>query len=197
MMWRIIPTLLLGFYINYKIVKDADEEFILDTLFLGCLLFVFFTILIATITYDFRKFKAKKSSHEFLPSILGVLFILSFFTTNYILKYRDKSPIILSAIYQGDLSDAWFEFRENGTYKFTNSGLLGADYFRGTYTIKDSMITLDKDTINNIIQSKTLAIRTKTDWDSTTKYALYQIDSQFNIVDPNFIFIVNEDHRKN
>jgi len=76
-----------------------------------------------------------------------------------ILSLRDSSPIIISAVYNGDFNGAYFKFREDGTYKFVDYAGIGADITRGNYVIKDSLITLDESTIGNVIVSNQLAIR--------------------------------------
>lgn len=60
---------------------------------------------------------------------------------------------------------------------------------RGNYKIKDSLITLDRSEIRNVIVSNKLAIRI----DSTNTKMLIQIDNKHSVLNDNFKFIVNDD----
>lgn len=181
---------------NYKFIKDSDNVFILDLYVEFAISFIFLISLIATILRDKKEYKLTKSNSSFLPTIVGLLFVLSFFVTNYLLTARDKSPILIQANYDGGFNGCGFEFREDGTYKFFNGSGLGVDYFRGNFTIKDSIITLDKSDIDNVIKSKFLAIRPYQNSDTTRTKIIFQINDKHEIEDKDFGFIVNEDNRK-
>ena len=122
---------------------------------------------------------------------MGFLILFSFVITHVFLLMRDNSPVIIHAGYDGDFNGAWFEFRKDGTYKFGNHASLGADYFRGKYELKDSIITLDKNKIDNVIKTNKLAIRNEIYGDSTST-VIYQIDENHKVIDKNFKFFVHE-----
>ncbi|MBI3235346.1 MAG: hypothetical protein HYZ42_15140 [Bacteroidetes bacterium] len=193
--WRLTPTLTLGLFLNYKLIKDADDEFIFDGIVLGSLLIVFLFALLWTNIKDSKEYKQTKSKLSFIPTLSGLLVIVSLIVSNYLLKSRDNSPVLIQAGYDGGFNGAWFDFREDGTYKFANSGGIGATYFRGTYTLKDSMIILDKSNIDIVIKTHNLVIRKIINQDSTTELLLYQINDRYEIVDKQFVFTVNEDNR--
>lgn len=110
---------------------------------------------------------------------------------NLSLKMRDNSPVIIQAGYDGGYNGAWFDFRKDGTYKFVNSGGVGATIFRGKYTIRDSIITLDKSNLE-FLKSDKFAIREIFNPDSENEKVMYQIDKKHNILDKNFCFRINE-----
>ena len=58
---------------------------------------------------------------------------------------------MLRANYDGDINGFSLEFRKDGTYKFCNYSVLGGKYFRGKYLLKDSIITLDRNNIDDVI----------------------------------------------
>src|SRR5690606_12599467 len=106
----------------------------------GFLILIFLIFLGFSLNTDYRKYKYKKSWKNLIPSIIGILILISFIITSLILKMRDNSPVIIQAGYDGGYNGAWFEFRKDGTYKFVNHAGIGADYFRGNYELKDSII---------------------------------------------------------
>jgi hypothetical protein len=192
--WRLIPIILIGLILNYRLIKCADNEFIFDAEILFIIGFVFFLFYAFDIYLDIKEYSKNRSVLSFLPTITGFFIVLSFFVTNHILMSRDKSPILIQAGSDGGFNGAWFEFREDGTYKFVNSGGIGASYFRGTYSVNDSIITLDKANINNVIKNNKLAIRIVKSFGA--KRLLYQINDKHIILPKEIIFTINEDNRK-
>jgi hypothetical protein len=193
--WRLIPILILGLFLNYKLIKTADDEFFLDGIVLGGLLIGLLLFLFLTIFKDTKEYRSTNSKLSFLPTAIGLFTILTLVLTDYLLKSRDNSPVLIQAGYDGGYNGAWFDFREDGTYKFVNSGGIGATYFRGTYSLNDSIIILDKSNIDNVIQTQKLVIRKVYSQDSKEKPMLYQINDRHEIVDKEFAFTVNEDNR--
>lgn len=190
--FRLIPILVIGLSVNYLFIKDADSNILFGGAFLAGLLIVFLVALMWANIRDTKEYKDTKSKLSFIPTVLGLILILSFICTEFFLKSRDNSPIIISA---GDTYGYWFEFREDGTYKFSNIGRLRANYFRGTYTINDSIITLDKSNIDNVVKGKKLIILT-TPHAYTTKKMLYQINDKKEIVNKEFVLTLEIDNRK-
>lgn len=187
---------MFGFILNYKLIIDADNEFIFDGMVLGFIFFVFLLVLLWININDIKKYRITKSKISYTPSILGLLVILSLVVTNSVLKSRDNSPILIQAGFDGGYNGSWFEFRVDGTYKFVNSGGIGASYFRGTYKINDSIILLDKTNIDNVIQTSRLLLRNERNQNSTTSLMLYQINEKQEIIDKEGAFTVNEDNRR-
>jgi len=189
--WLIIPLLIIGFYYNFWTIKNADTEIIFDGIIYAFLILIFLIFLGFAINKDLKKFKKYKSWKSFIPSMFGFLILISFFATGISLKLRDNSPIIIQAGYDGGYNGAWFEFRKDGTYKFGNHAGIGADYFRGKYKLKDSIIILDKNEIDKVINTNKLAIRNENDGNSDSKI-IYQIDENHNVIDKEIKFHVNK-----
>ncbi|WP_312076343.1 hypothetical protein [Chryseobacterium sp.] len=120
------------------------------------------------------------------------MILISFAVVSLILNIRDNSRVIIYAVYDGDFNGAWFEFREDGTYKYVDHAGIGADITRGNYQIKDSIITLDKNKIGNMIVSNTLIIREENYGNSKYK-VLYQINKNNIIINRNFKFLIDND----
>ncbi|MEP6467799.1 MAG: hypothetical protein ABJB05_15925 [Parafilimonas sp.] len=190
-----IPIILVGLLLNGFILSNADEDFIFKNEIILLLALVFIAIFVWIIYKDKKVFKNTKSRLSFLPTITAIIFIVSFLITNIVLANRDNSPIIIQAGYDGGFNGAWFEFRKDGTYKFGNSGGIGITYSRGKYILKDSLITLDKDNIDNTIQSKLLIIRKEKIID-TLEQVIYQINQEHQIISKDLKFIIHVDKRK-
>ncbi|MDF2438869.1 MAG: hypothetical protein K0Q95_3245 [Bacteroidota bacterium] len=192
---RLIPILIVGLFLDHIIIVDSDSSFILTGMMFGLVSIIFLLLFCWVLYRDQRIYRATSNKLNFIPTIAGLLLILSFFVTSYVLSLRDKSPKLLQAAYDGGYNGAWFEFREDGTYKFCNSSGIGVDYFRGKYSMTDTIITLDKMNIDNVIKSNKLAIRQNLSLASPTK-EIYQINDNHAMVDKNFVFTVNFDNRK-
>ena len=168
-----------GIYYLYFSIKNADNTFIFDGIiyFLLILLFiVFFTI---TFKNDFKNFKVSKNYKSFLFTTVGVLMIFINIVCQLYLSSRDDSAIILKAFYDGDYNGSSLEFREDGMYKFSNGSGLGESIQRGSYSINDTVITLDKTNIDNVIQSKSLLLRKGL---NGADIKILQVDNNFNLI---------------
>ncbi len=185
--WRLIPSLLLGLFLNYKLINNADDEFVFDFIVGGILLIVFLITLLWTINKDTKEYRQTKSKQSFIPTSTGLFVIITLIGTDYLLNLRDSSPVIIQAGYDGGFNGAWYDFRKDGTYKFANHSGIGATYIRGTYILKDSLITLDKPNVDNSILTNKLIF---------SNGSLYHINDRHEIVDKEFAFNVNQDNRK-
>ena len=189
--WILIPLILIGFYYDLWTIQNADKEMIFQEFIYGTLILVFIIFLVISIFKDLKKYRKEKIWLNFIPTIIGFLILFSFIIINLSFKIRDNSPVIIQAGYDGGYNGAWFDFRKDGTYKFVNSGGIGADIFRGNYKIEDSIITLDKDNLE-FLKTDKLAIRQFIYPDSTSQRFIYQIDKKHNVIEKNFRFTVNE-----
>ena len=185
--------LIIGFYYNLWRIQNADTEMVFQEFFYCFLLLLFLIFLGFSIRKDSKKNKISKSFESYIPSIIGVLILISFGINALILSLRDRSSVIMQAGYDGGYNGAWFEFREDGTYKFVDHAGIGADITRGKYQIIDSIIHLDKSKIGNVIVSNKLAIRQEDYMDSTRVKMLYQIDEKHSVVNGDFKFTINEE----
>jgi hypothetical protein len=192
---RLIPILIVGLFLDHIIIVDSNSSFIFTGMMFGFVGIIFLLLFCWVLYRDKKLYRTTSNKLNFTPTITGLLLIVSFFVTNYTLSLRDKSPILLKAGYDGGYNGAWFEFREDGTYKFSNSSGIGVDYFRGKYSITDTIIILDKMNIDNVIQSNKLVIRQNPSLTSPTK-EIYQINDNHIVIDKNFVFIINLDNRK-
>ena len=191
--WLVLPLAIVGFYYLLFSIRNADTEMIFDGFIYVFILLIFFIVLGFSFKKDYKANKIKQNWLNFIPSIFGIILLISFGVTELVLIMRDNSPVLLSANYNGDFNGAWFEFRSDGTYKFVNHAGVGAQYFRGNYTLEDSIITLDRKEIDGVIFTNKLAIRDKAFVDLKYKI-LYQIDENHKVVSKTFCFLVDKNH---
>lgn len=180
--WTILPILLIGYLFTKSYIESFNESFIFDFEILVILGITFLLFLLITFRKDYKLYAIEHKFFNFSISFIGLLFIISFSIIKFTGDNLDKSPIVLQAGYDGGYNGAWFEFRDDGKYKFSNSSGLGATFFRGKYVLKDSLIILDVDSIDNIISSNTLAIR---------KNSLINIDKKHNSTSKYFKFNIH------
>jgi len=192
--WPLIPLFIIGLYLNYKLIKDADNQFILDGMIELTLIIGFLLVFFLALYRDYKFYYRTKLKLSFLTSFIGFLLVLSCITIYYFLEARDNSPILIKANTFSDINGASFEFREDGAYKFVNSSVLNSDISRGTYEIQGGTITLDKSNIDNFIKSKNLVFSQSIDPNS--KLMIYQVNDKNEIIDEPYGFTVIEDHRK-
>ncbi|WP_131777651.1 hypothetical protein [Chryseobacterium sp. JAH] len=163
------------------------QEFVYAFLLLLFLIFLGFAV-----NNDLKKYHISRSLTSFIPSVIVFLILISFAVNAFVLSLRDNSRVLIHAEYDGGFNGAYFKFREDGTYKFVDHAGVGADIIRGNYQIKDSIITLYKNEIGNIIVSNTLLFREENYGDSKFK-VLYQINKNHIIINPNIKFLINDD----
>ena len=182
--WTFLPICFFG----YLFIKSYNgifyETFIFDVeilVILGSLFFLFITIY-----KDYNIFQKEHKLYNLSGSIIGFLLIIFFFTIKFNGENLDNSPIILQAGYDGGYNGAWFEFREDGTYKFGNSSGLGATYSRGKYILKGSNIILDVNQIDNVILSNKFIIRND---------SLINVDNDDKVISKVFTFQIHSDKR--
>lgn len=181
---RTLPVLLLGALILFILVITANESFFLITFLLLFLSGFFVLASVKTYIKDIKSYRTTKSLWVFLPTLTSALFIITFITINYILVGRDISPVIVKAFYQGNYGNSTLELRQDGTYKFRKSFLNDQDY-RGTYQLKDSLLTLDSGIDTNILSRK-LIIKEMVTLDSSRsigELAIYRINDKGQIID--------------
>eukprot|EP01136_Pigoraptor_vietnamica_P005432 Opistho-1_new@37053 len=115
---------------------------------------------------------------------------------------KRNSPTLISGFYDGGFNGFSVDFKTDGNYVMANGSGLGQSCFYGTYSIKDSVITLDKSNIDNCINTNKLVIRTEnyypkdsTDLIKSNANYITQVDSNGNEIDREFRFRVTEDNR--
>ncbi len=194
--WTIIPLFLFGYLFIRNFIISYEEEFIFDfeiLFFIGVLFIVFFII---TIYRGIKNFRIVNRPFELLPMFLGLIFVFVFFGILYKNERIDSSPIVLRANYDGDINGFSLEFREDGTYKFFNYSVLGGKYFRGKYLLKDSIITLDRNNIDDVIKSNQLAIRKISENYKGREYKIVQINKNHQRIENEYFdFVITIDKR--
>ncbi len=199
---RIILLTILGTWFAYKLYQTAQDDFFLDGIILLVIAFVGLLVFIWSILKDSKEFKTTQKLTSYLPTSVGLVFLLANIALFYYQDSKTNSPTLISGFYDGGFNGFSVDFKTDGNYIMANGSGLGQSYFYGTYTLKDSIITLDKSNIDNCIKTNTLVIRTEQyftplDTISKTGQANYitQIDSKGNEIDREFRFRVTEDNR--
>lgn len=195
--WTIIPLFLFGYLFIRNFIISYEEEFIFDfeiLFFIGVLFIVFFII---TIYRGIKNFRIDNRPIELLPMLLGLIFVFVFLGILYKNERIDSSPIVLRANYDGDINGFSLEFGKDGTYKFCNYSVLGGKYFRGKYLLKDSIITLDRNNIDDVIKSNQLAIRKISENYKGREYKIVQINKNHQRIENEYFNVVITIDKKN
>ena len=195
--WTIIPLFLFGYLFIRNFIISYEEEFIFDfeiLFFIGVLFIVFFII---TIYRGIKNFRIANRPFELLPIFLGLIFVFVFLGILYKNERIDSSPIVLRANYDGDINGFSLEFGKDGTYKFCNYSVLGGKYFRGKYLLKDSIITLDRNNIDDVIKSNQLAIRKISENYKGREYKIVQINKNHQRIENEYFDVVITIDKKN
>ena len=194
--WTSILLLIFGYFLIKNFIITYEEESVFDDLvllFLGISFLIFFLI---SIYKGIKYFKLNKNKFELMPIFLGFIIIFTFLGFWYKCEKMDISPIILRANYDGDVNGFSLEFREDGTYKFFNYSFFGGKYYRGKYTLRDSILILDKNNIDNVIRTNKLVIRNLNENVDKRISRIVQIDNNHNRIEEQYFdFIVSEDKR--
>ena len=93
-------------------------------------------------------------------------------------------------------SSSSFNFRQDGTFEWTNGSGLGVSIKGGKYLLKDSIITLDKIGFDKIIKSKRLLITSRHPISKNIGKFVFQVDKENKLIDSMFIFTVYIDKIK-
>ena len=199
---RIILLIIFGTWFTYKQYKTFYNDFFLDGIILLIIAFIGFFILIWTVRKDIKEFKTSRKLTSYFPTSIGVLFII---TNICLFVYQDSktnSPSLITGFNDGGFNGFSVDFKTNGNYIMANGSGLGQSYFYGKYSIKDSIITIDKSNIDNCIRTNKLVIRTEQyylplDTNSKVGDANYitQIDGKGKEIDKDFRFRVTTDNR--
>lgn len=204
---KILRTILLtifGTLFAYKLYQTAQDDFFLDGIILLLIALIGLSIFIWTIFKDSKEFKTSRKITSYVPTSIGLLFILINIGLFYYQDSKTNSPTLIRGFYDGGFNGFSVDFKTDGKYVMANGSGLGQSYFYGTYTLKDSIITIDKSNIDNCIKTNTLVIRTEQYFlplDTISKIGLAnyitQIDSKGIEIDKEFRFRVTVDNRNN
>jgi hypothetical protein len=196
---RIILLATFGGWLAYKLVQTGQNDFFLDGIILLLISFVGLLIFIWSIFKDRKEFMTTQKLTSYFPTLVGLTFILLNLALFYYQDRRTNAPTLISGFNDGGFS---VDFKTNGNYVMANGSGLGQSYFYGTYSIRDSIITIDKANIDNCIKSNKLIIRTdkyyqKDSVDLLKSKANYitQIDNNGNELDRELRYRVTQDNR--
>ena len=153
--------IILGLLFFYRLYLSYRELLIKDIIILftiGILSLVFF---LWTIRLDIREYKTTRLKNNFISTLIGFIMILINIGYYQYQNIKFKSPTLIKASNDGILGIYSLDLKVNGEFIITNSDFLNASYthFYGTYSIIDSIITLDKSNIDNVIKTKKLVIK--------------------------------------
>jgi hypothetical protein len=181
---RIALILAVGVYTCSSIIRQVDHETIFDTLTNFVLSVLALGIFVWTIFKDREEYRRHKRLTAFMPTALGVLMGMGLGVTLFLLQQRDRSPVKLYCVSKiVDFNGVSIDFREDGTYKLTN-WCMGADYYRGTYTMTGNTIVLDKNHIENVLESNRLFIQQDGAMDDAgnRERSIYQVDKNGHVI---------------
>ncbi len=200
--WRIIPLTFFGIWYTYKLYKSFEEDFLFDSLVFLFIGFWGLSIFIWTVRKDRNEFNVTRKLISYLPASIGLLFILINIALFYYQESKRNSPTLISGFNDGGFNGFSVDFKKDGNYIMANGSGLGQSYFYGSYSLIDSIIVIDKSSIDNCIKSNKLVIRTenyfqKDSLDLLKSNANYitQIDSNGHEIDKGFRFRITEDYR--
>jgi hypothetical protein len=156
-------------------------------------------LLIWTTKNDFKDYKKTKRILCFIPSIVGLTMILIAFGLNLHQNLKYKVPTIIRIYSNGILARYSVDLKNNNEYIVTNADIDKMTHLFGRYSIKDSIITLDKPNLDNVLKTKTLVISSMIGMidgkKDTIKY-IRLIDDNGNEIKSD-IFLEVDDTRKN
>ena len=145
--------------------------------------------------FDKKQFSKTEKWNSFIATFIGLAILVVHFLVLSSFKQRDNSPSQIYCVTKiSDFNGVSIDFRKDGTYKLT-SWCLGANIYRGKFTIKDSIITIDKSKIESCIVSNKLVIKQDGEIDSTGKQekSIYQIDQQGQVINRSTDFRIIDD----
>jgi len=210
---RTALVLVVWFFCIYKIYVDFDHDYWFDDLIHTALIVLASIVSLAFGYIGYWRYKRQKNLSFFASTGVTVLCIIALIIITNHLKQQDKTPTIIyaSKFYSG-LNTISLEFRKNGTYKCGKSSFMGDTYYtRGRYTIKDSIIYLDKSNLFDLVTTNKLLMKTVLKDEKTRKKSifsllfspskpdtlpetyLYQLDNKGDTISSAIVLKINQD----
>lgn len=158
---RIVITIALWLICIRLVFLDFHRTTVFD--FSGPLLFLLASVVsFVSLLVDYQSFRRSRKLVSFIPTAVSILCITGLVVTKRYFQQQDNTPIVLQATPSELFSSISLDFRENGTYKCARSrGLFkGSDYLRGQYTIRDSLIILDRANLFDLVMTDRLRLVT-------------------------------------
>jgi len=201
---RIIYLTILGTLLAWEQYKSSEGGSVFEGIIILIIGLVGLLFLIWTIIKDYKEYVLTKKRTSYLPTFIGLAFITLILSIDFYQDRKMNAKSLLTGYYDGGFNGFSIDLKENGTYIMSNGSGLGESYFYGTYTIKDSIITIDKSSIDNVITSDRLVVRnsqyylpldTLNKVDTTKANYFTQIDKQGKEINSELRFRVTSDNR--
>ncbi|MCG3165304.1 MAG: hypothetical protein POELPBGB_01066 [Bacteroidia bacterium] len=197
--WRLILLTVFGTWFTYKLYKSSQGDFILNGPIFFFIAVIGLSVFVWTIRKDTKEYRLTKTFTSYLPTLTGLFFILTILGLHLYQNNKTNSPTLISGINAGSFNGFSVDFKTDGNYVMANGSGLGQNYTYGTYSINDSIITLNKSNVDKVIATDKLIIRSIADiLQQDTTYADYiiQVDQNGKELNKDFRFKVTEDNRK-
>ncbi len=192
---RLILILIVGGILTYLTYKTKYQTFFFDSIIWGGLILIGLLIFVWTIIKDIQLFMNEKRVRNFKLTFSSLLFIATILTLEVYINMNFNKSTLLKVFYDGDFNGTSIDFKTDGTYILDNSAIGLSDYFYGTYKIYGNKITMDIDTIDNLINLKYLEIMSKQTGEGKTEQYLFQVDSLGNLIKRSYEYRVIIDNR--
>ena len=158
---RLIIILFTLIPVVYNEIENHKSQVLYNAFIYGPLYIFILIIFILILLFDLVLFIKSKKIKSFIPSLIGVIFIITAISINKFHFYKLHQKTIYTAksdsYKDGEFETRYeIEFKEKGNYvvfEIEIDGIL-TNYYYGKYIKKDSIITLD-----NIIGKKKISKR--------------------------------------
>lgn len=196
--FRVIGILTIGLLLIKMTYQFKYSTFLFDLIIFGILSIIGLIFLIWSLFTDLKNFRVKKKIFSLIPIGLVIVFTSIISIWNVQVNSNFDKPTLVRIFYDGDFNGTGIDFKTDGTYIFDNSAIGFSDFTYGEYEINGNVITLDRNSLDNINTNR-LEIRPKlieySDRTETEKY-VYQIDENGNIIEKTTEFRLVVDNRK-
>lgn len=154
-------------------------------------------ILFNGIFNDIEKYKKTKELKSFLVTFIGTFMVILNFGIFNFYEIKLNSPTLLKAENHGVYAD----FKKNGEYIIKSGSWASKKHFYGNYTLKDSIIIVDRNYFDDVLVTNKFVIRKiknafgKDDKGKIKNYLL-QLDKNGKEINNNYLVEIVEDNRK-
>lgn len=128
----------------------------------GILIFIASVVSVISLYFDNDGYRQTKKLRAFFPTLVAIICVGCYFGLREYLLRQDRTPVVLAAYANKGLfgTSLSIDFRENGTFKCGRWGFMNKDFVRGRYTMKDSIIYLDRSNLHDMVISNKLLMKT-------------------------------------
>lgn len=176
-----ISILAAGVLIAYRISVQAAGSFIFDSVIDVIIYFCSLCLVVFVIRHDARTYRQTKNILSYTPTICFIVMVGFCCSLQYYYYRREHVPVLVYGNYDGDYNGTSIALRNDGTYQ-VNNYCLGDCFFYGKYTMRDSIVTLDRDLIDNVVtrhlvirRSETAIIQVDTNGQELTEYDRFRL----------------------